>query len=212
MAKRTESEKPDVAIEASCPRPLAGIDEAGCAPLAGPVVAAAVIFDPARIPEGIDDSKRLSRKTRERLFDEIHETAIACAVGEASVAEIDTLNILKAAQLAMRRAVAGLCVQPASCLVDGNRDPALGLPTRCIVKGDRLSVSIAAAGILAKVARDRIMARLAQEFPQYDWARNAGYSVPAHREALRLVGVSPHHRKSFRPVRDILLERKPPIN
>jgi len=205
-------DKPDLTIEAGHPRPLAGIDEAGCAPLAGPVVAAAVIFDPARIPDGIDDSKRLRRNTRERLFDEIHETAIACAVGEASVAEIDTLNILKAAQLAMRRAVAGLSIEPASCLVDGNRDPALGLPTRCIVKGDRLSVSIAAAGILAKVARDRIMADLAREFPAYGWERNAGYSVPAHRDALRLVGISPHHRKSFAPVREIRLQRKLPIN
>lgn len=207
-----KTDEPDFAFEAASRRPVAGIDEAGCAPLAGPVVAAAVIFDPARIPEGIDDSKRLSRKAREHLFGEIRETAIACAIAEASVAEIDTLNILNAAHLAMRRAVAGLSVTPETCLVDGNRDPKLGLPTRCLVKGDRRSVSIAAAGILAKVARDRIMAELAREFPAYGWEKNAGYSVPAHREALRLVGVSPHHRKSFAPVREIRLQRKLPIN
>jgi len=203
---------PDFRFEAEYAGPVAGVDEAGRAPLAGPVVAAAVILDPARIPDGLADSKRLSRRARERLFGTIREQALAFAIAEASVAEIDRLNILQASLLAMRRAVASLDPAPQACLVDGNQDPGLERASRCIVKGDARAVSIAAAGILAKVARDRIMAELGERFPAYGWAANAGYSVPAHREALRLVGVSPHHRKSFAPVREILLQGRLPID
>jgi len=212
MAQRMECpDRPDDRHERAVGWPVAGVDEAGRAPLAGPVVAAAVIFRPDRIPEGLNDSKLLSRPVRERLFDVIHEDALCLAIAEASVAEIDSLNILQASLLAMRRAVAALDPPPGHCLVDGNQDPRHGLPTTCLVKGDRRSVSIAAAGILAKVARDRIMARLASDFPQYGWERNAGYSVPAHRKGLELVGVSPHHRKSFAPIRKILLQTQSPI-
>lgn len=204
-------DRPDDRHERATGWPVAGVDEAGRAPLAGPVVAAAVIFRPGRIPDGLNDSKLLSRPVRERLFDAIHEDALSVAIAEASVEEIDRLNILKASLLAMRRAVAALDPAPRHCLVDGNQDPGLAVSTTCLVKGDRRSVSIAAASILAKVARDRIMARLAVAFPQYGWEKNAGYSVPAHRQGLSLVGVSPHHRKSFAPVRKILLQTQSSI-
>ncbi len=193
-------------IEAGYEGPVAGIDEAGRGPLAGPVVAAAVIFRPRQVPDGLADSKLLTRLARERLAVAIRERALAFAIAAASVAEIDRLNILAASLLAMRRAVARLPVAPSTCLVDGNQDPGLGLPTECLVEGDRRCASIAAAGILAKVARDRIMGALARRYPAYGWAENAGYSVPRHREALELVGVSPHHRKSFAPVREIRLQ------
>jgi len=209
---QTARTKPDFSLESDCPGPVGGIDEAGRAPLAGPVVAAAVILDPDRIPTGVDDSKRLSRAARERLFETIRAEAVAYAVAEASVAEIDEINILQASLLAMRRAVAGLDTAPKTCLVDGNQNPGLDMPTHCIVKGDARSLSIAAAGILAKVSRDRVMADLARAFPDYGWAENAGYSVPAHREALRLVGVTPHHRRSFAPVRETLLQGRLPID
>lgn len=191
---------------------VAGIDEAGRGPLAGPVVAAAVILDPGALPSGLDDSKRLSARTRLHLDLEIREKALAYAVAEASVEEIDRLNILEASLLAMRRAVHALSLTPDRCLVDGNRDPRLTYPTQCIIKGDQLSMSIAAASILAKVARDKIMQQLARDWPDYGWEKNAGYGVPAHLEALRLVGVSPYHRKSFAPVRKILLQYKLPID
>lgn len=197
---------PDFAREAALGGLVAGVDEAGRGPLAGPVVAAAVILDPHRLPEGLDDSKKLSRRARERLNDAIRSTAIAYAIAEASVAEIDRLNILQASLLAMRRAVAQLAPSPGHCLIDGNRDPQLGRPADCIVGGDGKCLSIAAASILAKVFRDRLMADLAREHPAYGWERNAGYGVRHHLESLRLVGVSRHHRKSFAPVRQILLQ------
>lgn len=201
---RLATAPPDWSLEASFEGPVAGIDEVGRGPLAGPVVAAAVILDPARLPVGLRDSKQLAKATRERLHDEIRGMAIAFAIGSASVEEIDRINILEAALLAMRRAVAALARPPVACLVDGNRDPRTGVPTRTVIGGDRRSLSIAAASILAKVTRDRIMAGLAREHPAYGWEKNAGYGVPAHLDSLRLVGVSPHHRKSFAPVRKIL--------
>ncbi|PKP79676.1 MAG: ribonuclease HII [Alphaproteobacteria bacterium HGW-Alphaproteobacteria-2] len=185
---------------------VAGVDEVGRGPLAGPVTAAAVVLDPARIPAGLDDSKRLSPARREVLATEI----AACAevsLAHASVAEIDRLNILAASHLAMLRAVAGLRRPPDHLLIDGNRLPA-GLPctAEAVVKGDARSLSVAAASIVAKVARDAIMAVLATEFPGYGWERNAGYPSAAHREALLNLGVTPHHRRSFAPVHKILCE------
>lgn len=177
----------------------AGVDEAGRGPLAGPVVAAAVILDPARCPDGLADSKTLPRNSRERLFDLLKNCA-EIGIGIASVREIDEINILQASLLAMRRAVSELPRPPGACLVDGNQDPGLGIRTRCLVKGDALSFSIAAASIVAKVTRDRMMADLARDFPDYGWETNAGYGVPRHLKALSLVGVSPHHRRSFAPV------------
>lgn len=186
---------------------VCGVDEVGRGPLAGPVVAAAVILDPQMVPTGLDDSKKLSARRREKLYEAIRESALSFSIAEASVQEIDELNILEAAMLAMRRAVQGLDVKPVAALVDGNRDPGLGnLPTRTLVKGDSRSLSIAAASIIAKVFRDRLMANLAKDFPEYGWAQNAGYGVEKHRQALRLVGVSPHHRRSFAPIRQILDE------
>lgn len=192
----------------SMERPLVcGVDEVGRGPLAGPVVAAAVILDPARVPTGLDDSKRLSAKKRDMLYEAIVNTAIATSIADASVEEIDQINILEASMLAMRRAVNGLKIKPHAALVDGNRDPNLyGVVTRTLVKGDSRSLSIAAASILAKVFRDRLMEKLGESFPEYGWAQNAGYGVEKHRKALSLVGVSPHHRRSFAPIRQILDE------
>ncbi len=205
-------DRPDWSLEDECPRPVAGVDEAGRGPLAGPVVAAAVILDPRRVPDGIRDSKTLSARARERLYDEILAHARGVSVAAASVAEIDRRNILQASLLAMERAVARLDPSPAVCLVDGNRAPDLPMPCRCVVGGDRRSLSIAAAGIVAKVVRDRIMTRLDALYPDYGWSANAGYGVRRHMEALRSVGLTPHHRKSFSPVREILLQLKLPIN
>ena len=183
--------------------PVAGIDEAGRGPWAGPVVAAAVILDPHDIPVGIADSKALKAAQREALLPAI-EAAAEVGVGQASVAEIDDLNILAATMLAMRRAVAALPRPPALALVDGNRDPGLACPTRCIVKGDARCQAIAAASIVAKVTRDRIMAGLAAAHPGYGWERNAGYGTAQHRAALARLGVTPHHRRSFAPIRQQL--------
>ena len=186
---------------------IAGIDEAGRGPLAGPVTAAAVILDPARIPPGLRDSKQLTAARREVLAAQIIDCA-EVSVAHASVAEIDSLNILQASLLAMERAAAGL-TQADHHLIDGNRMPAglLGRAT-CIVKGDALCLSIAAASIVAKVTRDRIMVDLAQQHPGYGWDRNAGYPVPAHLAALKNLGVTPWHRRSFRPVHNILYQDK----
>lgn len=186
--------------------PVAGVDEVGRGPLCGPVTAAAVILDPARIPAGIGDSKALSAATRERLCAEILATA-QVSVAHASVEEIDRLNILRASHLAMERAVAGLPVAPGFVLVDGNRLPAsLPCPARAVVKGDAKSLSIAAASIVAKVMRDRIMVDLAQQHPGYGWEKNAGYPTQDHLAALLNLGVTPHHRRSFRPVHNILYQ------
>lgn len=197
---------PDFAFEAGSPQPVCGIDEAGRGPWAGPVVAAAVILDPTAIPPGLDDSKRLSPRQREALHAALIERAIV-GVGEASVAEIDALNILQASFLAMRRAVAALARQPASALVDGNRVPSgLACPAEALIGGDGRVLSIAAASIVAKVTRDRIMVALSQQFPGYGWHHNMGYGTATHAEGLKTWGVTPHHRRSFRPVHKMLCE------
>ena len=185
---------------------VAGVDEVGRGPLAGPVVAAAVILDPKRIPDGLNDSKKLSQKRRELLFETLTIQA-ETAIGLASVEEIDQINILQASHLAMCRAVENLHTRPDHVLVDGNRLPhALRPPATPIVKGDARSLSIAAASIVAKVTRDRIMVDLAQQFPGYGWETNAGYPTTVHLESLQKIGVTPHHRRSFRPVHNILYQ------
>jgi ribonuclease HII len=186
---------------------VAGVDEAGRGPLAGPVVAAAVILDPARIPLGLNDSKALTARARNRLYDALHDMA-EVGVGAASVDEIDRLNILRASHLAMVRAVAGLRA-PGLVLVDGNMIPQ-GLPcaAEAIIGGDARVLSIAAASIIAKVTRDRIMVDLAQQYPLYGWDRNMGYPTAAHRRALLDFGVTPHHRRSFAPVHNALYQDK----
>lgn len=198
--------RPDFSLEtASGLLLVAGVDEVGRGPLAGPVTAAAVILDPARLPQGIDDSKRLSEKARLRLDAEIRETALAWAVAHASVEEIDTINILEASHLAMRRALDALETTPEMALIDGNRLPkGLTIKAETVVKGDAKSLSIAAASILAKVARDRIMSELSLANPGYGWEKNAGYPSPQHLLALQEQGVTPHHRRSFAPIRKML--------
>lgn len=182
---------------------IAGVDEVGRGPLAGPVFAAAVILDPTRLPLAANDSKKLSAAQREKLFTEIMATA-QVGIGQASVAEIDEINILQATYLAMRRAINALPQKPAMLLVDGNRAPDFGIPTRTIIKGDAAVLSIAAASIIAKVTRDRLMCELAQTHPQYDWASNAGYGSPRHLQALQQFGITPHHRRSFRPISEMV--------
>ena len=174
-----------------------GIDEAGRGPLAGPVCAAAVILPEGWIPEGLDDSKKLSEKKREALYDEITAHALSWAVGWASHTEIDEVNILQATFLAMRRALAGLERKPDFALVDGNRDPKLGIPTRCEVKGDGHYACIAAASILAKVSRDRLMNELDGKYPGYGLSKHKGYPTKAHYAALAALGPSEIHRLSF---------------
>lgn len=187
-------------------RAVAGVDEVGRGPLAGPVTAAAVILDPARIPDGLNDSKRLSPAARTALAKAIMATS-QYAVAHASVSEIDTLNILQASHLAMHRALTALTPLPDHALIDGNRLPRdLPCTADALVKGDARCLSIAAASILAKVARDRIMTELARDWPGYAWETNAGYPSPAHLEALARLGVTPYHRRSFAPVRKILCE------
>lgn len=179
---------------------VCGIDEAGRGPLAGNVVAAAVILDPQRPIAGLNDSKKLSEKKRDALAQLIRERALAWAVASASVAEIDRLNILHATLLAMQRAVAGLNVRPTSALVDGNRCPKLDIPAEAIVKGDGMIASIAAASILAKTVRDAEMRILHQQYPMYGFDRHMGYPTAAHCRALEEHGASPVHRRSFAPV------------
>ena len=179
---------------------VAGVDEAGRGPLAGPVVAAAVILDERQPIAGLADSKKLTALRRERLFDEIRAKALCCSVAEASVEEIDRLNILQATLLAMRRAVQGLRLKPALVLVDGNRLPVLDVPAQAIVKGDALVPAISAASILAKVHRDRWCAEVHAQYPQYGFDAHKGYGTAAHLQALRAHGASPLHRRSFAPV------------
>ena len=187
---------------------VAGVDEVGRGPLAGPVTAAAVVLDPARIPEGLNDSKALTARRRAELHAELLEVA-EVSVAHASVEEIDALNILRASHLAMERALAGLPRPPDHALIDGNMIPrGLALPAQAVVKGDALSVSIAAASIVAKITRDAIMWDLAQQFPGYGWETNAGYPSKSHRLALRNLGVTPHHRRSFKPIHNILYQPK----
>ena len=177
---------------------LCGVDEAGRGPLAGPVFAAAVIFDPNRIPEGLNDSKKISEKKREKLFDEICEQALTYSIASASVEEIESVNILQATFLAMKRAVEGLSVVPGLILVDGNKIPQ-GLPSaaRAVVSGDALSATIGAASVLAKVSRDRYMLELDKQYPEYVFSKHKGYGTALHYERLREHGISPVHRRSF---------------
>lgn len=183
---------------------ICGVDEAGRGPLAGPVVAAAVILDPARPIVGLADSKKLSAKRRGQLALEIREKALSWAVAEASVEEIDTINILQATLLAMQRAVAALALQPVEALIDGNRCPVLTMPARAIIGGDATVAEISAASILAKTTRDAGLLVLHERYPQYGFDRHKGYGTALHLEALRIHGATPHHRRSFAPVRDVL--------
>lgn len=199
---------PDFTLETALGGRIAGVDEVGRGPLAGPVVAAAVILDPACIPDGLDDSKKLTVKKREALLPLINEHAIV-SIGQASVAEIDEINILRASHLAMRRAVAGLSERPDHLLIDGTMIPReLNIPATAVVRGDGKSLSIAAASIVAKIWRDRLMVDLAQQHPGYGWETNAGYPTKSHKNALRNLGVTPHHRRSFKPVHNILYQEK----
>ncbi|WP_126975158.1 ribonuclease HII [Frigidibacter oleivorans] len=185
---------------------VAGVDEVGRGPLCGPVTAAAVVLVPGRIPPGLRDSKALTAAARERLAAEI-EAVAHCAVAHASVDEIDSLNILRASHLAMCRAIAALPVAADHVLIDGNMIPRdLGCGAQAVVRGDAICLSIAAASIIAKVARDRIMVGLAQQHPGYGWDRNAGYATREHLDALLNLGPTPHHRRSFRPVHNILYQ------
>ena len=204
MGEVTIDDGPNFRFELEAPaQPVCGVDEVGRGPWAGPVVTAAVVLNAETAPEGLNDSKKLSLKRRERLFEQL-QTA-PHGIGVASVEEIDQLNILQATYLAMRRAIEALPIIPGFALIDGNRIPQdLPCPAMSIVKGDARSASIAAASIIAKVTRDRIMADLAKEFPGYGWEKNAGYGVPAHQEALNSLGVTPHHRRSFKPIQNML--------
>ena len=188
---------------------LCGVDEAGRGPLCGPVVAAAVILDPARPIAGLADSKKLSEKRRNALAIEIREKALAWCIAEASVAEIDRLNILHASMLAMQRAVAGLAIVPARVQVDGNRCPRLDLPCEAVVKGDSLVAEISAASILAKTARDALLVELDRRYPQYGLAGHKGYPTAAHLAALKAHGACEIYRTSFGPVRAIIAN--PPL-
>ncbi len=192
------------------PGPICGVDEAGRGPLAGPVVAAAVIFERKRIPKGINDSKQLTPEDREALLPRILEMAVAVGVGEASVDEIDLINIRQATHLAMARAVRALSLAPMFALVDGNDAPALPCPCDTIVDGDARSVSIAAASIVAKVTRDRMMVALHEQHPSYGWFTNKGYSTEEHIEALNRLGPCIHHRRSFAPVHRLLYPNASP--
>ena len=183
---------------------MAGVDEAGRGPLAGPVVAAAVILDELQPIHGLNDSKKLSARTRDRLYDEIRAKALCCCIAEASVEEIDRLNILQATLLAMRRAVDGLRLRPHRVLVDGNRLPVLPMPAEAIVQGDSKVPAISAASILAKVHRDRLCQTLHERHPQYGFDGHKGYPTAAHLAALRAHGACEVHRRSFAPVRAVL--------
>ena len=196
----------DYAFEAALGGVVAGVDEVGRGPLAGPVTAAAVILSPANIPQGLADSKTLTATRRQALFAAIMDCA-QVSVAHASVQEIDELNILRASHLAMERAISGLPRAPDHALIDGNLIPkGLTLPATAIVKGDAKSLSIAAASIIAKVTRDALMVDLAQQFPQYGWDQNAGYPTAAHISALHIHGVTAWHRRSFKPVHNILYQ------
>lgn len=183
---------------------IAGVDEAGRGPLAGPVVAAAVILNELKPIKGLNDSKLLSAATRERLYAEICDKALCCSIAEATVEEIDNINILQATMLAMRRAVEGLRLKPAKVLVDGNRLPVLSVMAEAIVQGDLRVKAISAASILAKVHRDRLCLKLHEEHPQYGFDGHKGYGTPEHLAALRTHGACIHHRRSFAPVREVM--------
>lgn len=196
---------PDFSIEDSLGNIVAGIDEAGRGPWAGPVVAAAVILDRNNVPSGINDSKKVNAKNRERLFEEI----VSCSrvgVGIIDVETIDKLNILNATKAAMSMAIEKIGALPEYALVDGNQLPRLSCKAQAVIKGDQKSLSIAAASIIAKVTRDRLMCELAEKFPQYGWNRNFGYGTSAHIEALNKYGITVHHRRSFAPIREIIMQ------
>ena len=199
---------PDMMLELACPTgPVCGVDEAGRGPWAGPVSAGAVILDPDRVPAGLNDSKKLSAKARDALELEIKQSALAWGVGFASVDEIDELNSLHATGLAMRRAVEALAIAPTFALVDGNYKFKLPCEIKTVVKGDSISASIAAASILAKTARDRLMIEMDGLYPGYGFAGHKGYHAPVHVEALRTLGPCPIHRRGWEPIRLALIER-----
>jgi ribonuclease HII len=204
MPSRKSSKPEQLGLVWDGPGLFAGVDEAGRGPLAGPVVAAAVILDDLNRIKGLADSKKLTALRRERLFDEIRAKALACCIAEASVEEIDRLNILQATLLAMRRAVDGLRLVPTKVLVDGNRLPMLRMPAEAIVKGDAKVPAISAASILAKVHRDRLCLALHEAHPQYGFATHKGYPTPEHLAALRAHGACEEHRRSFAPVCAVL--------
>ena len=206
MPSRRSSAKParfeQLGLQFVAPGLVAGVDEAGRGPLAGPVVAAAVILDDLQPIRGLADSKVLSPRTRERLYDEIRARALCCSIASASAAEIDQINILQATMLAMKRAVEGLRILPHRVVVDGNRVPVLRVPVEALVKGDALMPAISAASILAKVERDRLCDALHAAHPAYGFATHKGYPTPEHLQALRAHGPCPEHRRSFAPVRE----------
>lgn len=210
MPSRSSSSKPrprtprQLGLDWDAPGLIAGVDEAGRGPLAGPVVAAAVILDDGKRIRGLNDSKQLTPATRDRLYDEIRAKALCCSIGEASVEEIDRLNILHATMLAMQRAVEGLRLKPCKVLVDGNRLPTLKVAAEAIVQGDAKVKAISAASILAKVHRDRLLLQLDALHPRYGFAGHKGYPTPDHLAALRLHGACEVHRRSFAPVREAL--------
>ena len=199
-------------LEKDCPAPVCGVDEAGRGPWAGPVSAAAVILKPRRIPNGVDDSKKLSAKRREELEAEIKDKAVAWGVGFASVEEIASLNILHATGLAMRRAVEAMAVAPVFALVDGNYRFELPCEVKTVVGGDAISASIAAASILAKTARDRLMAEMDEVYPGYGFSGHKGYRAPIHAEALLRLGPCPEHRLSWAPVKLALTGKNPMLS
>ncbi|HLY79861.1 MAG TPA: ribonuclease HII [Caulobacteraceae bacterium] len=196
-------------LEKTCPAPVCGVDEAGRGPWAGPVCAGAVILKPRGIPKGVDDSKKLSQLKREALEVEIKAKAVAWGVGFASVEEIAQLNILQATGLAMRRAVEAMATAPLFALVDGNYRFDLGCPVKTVVGGDAISASIAAASILAKTARDRLMAQMDETYPGYGFAGHKGYRAPVHAEALLRLGPCPEHRLNWGPVKLALMGKDP---
>ena len=193
--------RPCFKLELPYPMPLAGVDEAGCAPLAGPVVAAAVVLDREKFPRGIDDSKKLDLDTREAIYGRLQKVA-RIGVGMASVEEIDQINIYWARMLAMTRAVEALGFEPAWVLVDGNATPRWQRPSKAVVAGDAKCRSIAAASIVAKVTRDRLMAEHAETYPGYGWETNRGYPTPEHIRAIEALGITPLHRRTFARVRE----------
>lgn len=197
---------PDYSLEMDLKCRVAGVDEVGRGPLAGPVTAAAVVLDPTCIPEGLNDSKKLSAKARLDLYGQLMRCADV-SIAHASVAEIDEINILRASHLAMERAIAGLRCPVDHVLIDGNMIPrGLRLPATSLVKGDSRSVSISAASIVAKVCRDYVLVDLAQQHPGYGWETNMGYGSKRHMQALQKLGVTPHHRRSFKPVHNMLYQ------
>lgn len=203
---KTISSKPSYDLEQEIGGVICGVDEVGRGPLAGPVIAAAVILDPKNIPLHLNDSKKLSVKKRQQLNEIILSTA-QYGFGEASLEEIDELNILHASMLAMQRAVENLPCKVDHILVDGNRLPHFDAPATAVIKGDQKSVSIAAASIIAKVKRDFLMKKLGKMHPEYGWERNSGYGTREHMEALQLVGITPFHRKSFAPIRKLMTQQ-----